>query len=389
MLSKEEISFIQEHQNDDLFQLALQKSKFPNLDLPKLIFQIQSKSKHKSKLPIWSSNPAICLPVQLSLEQSSSEATALFKAQFISGNIADLTGGMGIDSWAFAQNPKNQISYFEINTDLAALTKENHSILNISSIQHYNQDGISFIQDNYKKFDWIYLDPARRGPKGEKVFLLKDCTPNVTETLPYLKENTGLLLKVSPMLDIDLCIKELNGVSEVHIVCIQNEIKELLFIKKGISSFDPEIKIWDLSSPEISVFCGKKSTEKNHEIDYSETKDFLYEPHVGILKAGFFKSLNLYNIQKIQTNTHLYTSASEISNFPGRKFKVLGKGNLDRKWIEKIVPEGKINISCRNFPLKPEEIRKKLKYQEGGNFYLFAYKNHNNIPELAICQKTY
>lgn len=387
MLHPEEIAFIHSHAQEDLSKLAFLGKKYPTLDLPKLLFQIQARQKLKVKLPTWVTAEAIFFPPQLSLEQSSSEKTASFKAQLIQGRIADLTGGMGVDSWAFAHKAGNQVSYLEQNGPLKEIAEHNHAVLGLKNIQHFHAEGMEYLSKNPDTFDWIYLDPARRDEKGKKVFLLSDCSPDATKTLPYLNEQTGLLLKTSPMLDIDLCVKELAGVDEVHIVCIKNEIKELIFKKTTKSGLDPIIRIWEIDEAPRLIFEGRKSEEKERTETFDAVGKFVYEPHVGILKAGFFKSILSENLNKIAPNTHIYTSDLVSKLFPGRAFEVLGVGNLDAKWILPLLPNAKANITCRNAPLKPEEVRKKLKISDGGDYTLFLFKNLINQTQCAVCKK--
>lgn len=387
MLNSIEIQFIKDHQQEDVSKLAFQKKKYPHLDFPKLLFQIQARQKLKAKLPTWVNNDQIFFPPQISLEQSSSEKTALFKAKLIFGKIIDLTGGMGLDSWAFAQEKTNEVTYVEINEPLKEISQYNHQVFGLEQIKHFHADGMKYIKNESHNFDWIYLDPARRDKTGKKVFLLKDCTPDATQILPYINEHTNLLVKVSPMLDIDLCIKELNGVDEVHIVCVQNEVKELLFKKTKKSSLNPLINVWELQNSEQLLFSQTKQAELETSSEISSISTYLYEPHAGILKAGFFKSIQSAGVFKLASNTHLYTSEKIISDFPGKKYQVLATGKLDLNWIKAYIKDNRANISCRNFPLKPEEIRKKLKLSDGGNITLFAYRDQNNLPILSICQK--
>jgi len=388
MLNQNEIEFIQQHLTEDVSKLAFQKNNFPEFDLPKLLFQIQARQKLAHKLPTWTKHSKIYFPPQLALEQSSSEKTALFKSKLVQGKIVDLTGGMGLDSWAFAQNEKNDVTYIEINESLQQITNYNHKVLGLKQINHFHADGMEFIVQHPSSYDWIYLDPARRSKNGQKVFLLKDCTPDATRILPFIQNNTKLLIKVSPMLDIDLCIKELQGVDEVHIVCIQNEIKELLFIKSSKSSLSPFISIWDLQNEAKLIGRYAKKEESEANIPHSQVLDYLYEPHAGILKGGFFKSIACEGLYKISNNTHLYTSNELITNFPGKTFKVLASGKVDQKWVKSYVKDTKATITCRNFPLKPEELRKKLQLLEGGEHTILAYRNKDNQPEISICQKT-
>ncbi len=387
MLEKKDIQFIQEHLSEDVTQLAFQKNKFAEFDLPKLLFQIQARQKLTQKLPTWIKHSSLFFPPQISLEQASSETTALFKSKLITGKIVDLTGGMGLDSWAFAQEANNQVSYIEINEPLHQITKYNHQVLGLEQIKHFHADGMEYIKNHVSDFDWIYMDPARRDSKGKKMFLLKDCTPDATQILPLISNKTGLLLKVSPMLDIELCIKELQGVQEVHIVCIQNEIKELLFLKTTQSTLNPLISVWDLHLENPLLIQQTKKDETESIPNFSPVSQYLYEPHAGLLKAGFYKSIQGEGLTKIAPNTHLYTSDTLQTNFPGKKYQVKSIGKLDKNWIKSQLDPFKASISCRNFPIKPEEIRKKLRISDGGDMTLFAFKDFNNKSEIAICKK--
>lgn len=387
MLSQNEIAFIQAHANEDPSSLAFLGKKFPEIDLPKVLFQIQARQKLKSKLPTWVAQEALFFPPQLSLEQASSEKTALFKAQLIQGKILDLTGGMGVDSWAFGQITGNEVTYLEQNGPLKEMSVYNHSVLGLESMQHFHAEGMEFLSKNNEPFDWIYLDPARRDEKGKKVFLLSDCSPNAVAVLPYLNEMTGMLLKTSPMLDIDLCMKELGGVEEVHVVCIKNEIKELIFKKTEHSSLEPKLHVWEIGNKPELIFSATKTEEKVKKEALGHVSTFLYEPHAGILKAGFFKSIQTNGVVKIASNTHLYTSEKPVLDFPGRGFEVIGIGKLESKWILPLLENGKANITCRNAPLSPEEVRKKLKVSDGGEYTLFVFKNLINQTQCAVCKK--
>jgi 16S rRNA G966 N2-methylase RsmD len=385
MLLETEIQFIQENLHRDPISIALEASKYSDLDIPKLVGQIKAKQKLKDKMPQWVANEKVFFPPSLALEQSSSEVTAHYKASLVHGKIVDLTGGMGLDSYAFAQAGCD-VDYVERQADLAKITAYNHIQLNAGRIRHHATDSISWLKQQKDAFDFIYVDPARRDKAGNKVVLLQDCEPNAIELIPYITEMTSLLIKTSPLLDIDRAIKELQGVEKVYVICIKNEVKELLFLKTARSSEDPEISIIELSQENPLLFKAKKSAETNSEIKFSDSKNYLYEPHAGILKGGFFKSV-AKDLQKIAPNTHLYTSEGLYTNFAGRTFDVLAEGPLDKKWIQAVLPAGKANISTRNFPVNADEIRKKFQLKDGGEFTLFAFRDFSNKNRVVLAKK--
>ena len=386
MLSQEEQYFIQAHADQDPHQIALSGKKYPTFDLGKLASQIQARQKLASKLPSWIKLPTSFFPPSISLEQASSEATANFKAHLVHGNVLDASGGMGVDTAAFAKKA-NQVIYVESQQALKEITAYNHAQLGLTNIQHVHGDGLAFLNQTESTFDFIYLDPARRNAKGDKVLLFKDCEPNVLNFSPFITEKTQLLLKTSPLLDLERAISELQGVDKVWVVCLKNEVKELLFLKSTKATLNPTIEAIELNQIPNLLFSSDLQTEKNSSIQTGELQAYLFEPHPGILKAGFFKSIQALGFQKISANTHLYSSGTSIKPAPGKTYRVLAKGPFESKWIWAQLPGKQANIHTRNFPLKPEEIRKKLKLKDGGSITLFAYQNHLQKMEIAITEK--
>ncbi len=386
MLSQEEQHFIHVHADQDPHQIALSGKKYPNFDLSKLANQIQARQKLAFKLPSWVSHENLFFPPSISLEQASSEATANFKANFVHGNVLDASGGMGVDSAAFARKA-NRVVYVERQQDLKEITAYNHGQLGFTNIQHIHGDGLAYLNQSVSTFDFIYLDPARRNAKGDKVLLFKDCEPNVLDFLPMLNDKTQLLLKTSPLLDLERAILELDGVDKIWVVSVKNEVKEILFLKSKGAIHDPVIEVIELNSKESYLFSGTLGSEKSKQTKVGHISNYLYEPHSGLLKAGFFKSVETENVFKLNSNTHLYSSTDLDTKFPGKSFNVIETGPVDIAWLVKHIPNRQVNISTRNFPGKPDDLRKKLKLKEGGDLTLFGYRNHLNQVELALTQK--
>ncbi len=386
MLSLEEQHFIQVHADKDPHQIALSGKKYPSHDLSKLASQIQARQKLALKLPFWVSHTNLFFPPSISLEQASSEATANFKANIVHGNVLDASGGMGVDSAAFAKKA-NQVVYVERQQGLKEITAYNHAQLGFSNIQHILGDGLAYLKQADSKFDFIYLDPARRNAKGDKVLLFKDCEPNVLDFLPIIQDKSQLLLKTSPLLDLERAILELNGVDKIWVICVKNEVKEILFLKSKDATHDPVIEVIELNSKSSHLFSGTLGTEKSKQTKLGQISNFLYEPHPGLLKAGFFKSVETEDIFKLNSNTHLYSSKDLDTKFPGKSFHVIETGPVDIGWLIKHLSNKQVNISTRNFPGKPEDLRKKLKLSDGGDLTLFGYRNHQNQVELALTQK--
>ena len=385
MLRENEIQFIQENLHRDPVAIALEAAKYPDLDIPVLVGQIKARQKLKDKMPHWVGNERVFFPPTLALEQSSSEETANFKASLLRGKVVDLTGGMGVDSFAFAQ-ADCEVDYIEKQEELTKITAFNHAQLNAGIIRHHTGDSLKWLSECAELFDFLYVDPARRDGVGNKVVLLQDCEPNALELIPYINDKTSLLIKTSPLLDLDRATRELHGVEKIYIVCVKNEVKELLFLKTSQSSEDPSVEVIELSQVDSLLFEGKKSTESACICDFGPVSNFLYEPHAGVLKGGFFKTAGK-GLLKIAANTHVYTSESLHTNFAGRAFKVLSEGPLEKKWIHSVLPGLQANISTRNFPIKADEIRKKFQLKDGGEFTLFAFRDQANKNKVVLAKK--
>jgi len=324
MLQAEEIKFIQEHLQQDPASLALTAKKYPTLDIKKLAAQIQARQKLVDKLPTWVSHPAIYFPAQISLEQASSEATALFKASLVSGKLIDITGGMGVDVWAFSKTCE-KVTYVEQQTELVHRTRYNHAVLGLSNVNHEEGNGLEHISGD---FDWIYVDPARRDQQGNKVILFKDCQPNVLDLLDYTKQSK-LLIKTSPVLDIQRAIKELEGVEKVYVVAYQQEVKELLFVKSADNQINPPIDLIELTNAQSLVFSSTIEAEKEAKMNLGDVGNYIYEVHPTILKAGFFKKVQELGVWQLGQHTHLYSSNERVYDFPGKVYEkfLLGSCN--------------------------------------------------------------
>jgi 16S rRNA G966 N2-methylase RsmD len=415
-LSEAEKSFIKSHQNDEVTTLLLQAKKYPNINIPDLVLQIKARQKAKSKLPEWFENEDVIFPKILSVEQSSSEITAKFKANLVSAEtLIDLTGGMGVDIAYMSKNFKKAI-YFEQNSDLVGVTKYNFEQLGIENIEFVEGNSVDYLTTNAGwvkppvelpasiESSWIYLDPHRRDDTGSKVVRLQDCEPNILAIKDLLFKHTdNILLKASPMLDIDLAILDLGNVSQVYVVAVENEVKEVLFIIQSYTNINAGrvlnpacventveaiINAVNLTKINSTTLIFTKSEEKNASVKVSSPKQYLYEPNAAIMKSGGFRFVaQHFDLQKIAPHSHLYTSDELVENFQGRIFKIIAVCKLDKKEISKHLTENKANITIRNFPLTVQQIRDKLKLSDGGSEYLFATTDAQNQKIVIVCRK--
>lgn len=378
--------YIQQHLGSDVPKLILKGSPFPDISVQELANQIIAKQRSKDKLPTWFHTENIYYPDKISIEQSSSEITAAYKSGIITGNsLIDITGGFGVDAYFFARHFKNVI-HCELNKALSHIVAYNYEQLGISNIKTFTGNGIDFIKKATEKFDCIYIDPSRRNDIKGKVFLLKDCEPDVPANLDELfKKSNTILLKSSPMLDIKGAVTALRFVREVHVVAVQNEVKELLFLLEN--SYEKEIQVKTINYEKTHTQEFHFSLFDTVEPYYGIPKPYLYEPNAAILKSGGFNEISVrYQLKKIHQHSHIYTSDKLIEKFPGRTFKIenifpYGK-NLGKKLLF-----SKANITTRNFPRSVAQLRKDLKLKDGGANYLFFTTGPENNLLVINCVK--
>ncbi|HBH24043.1 MAG TPA: hypothetical protein DDY13_11550 [Cytophagales bacterium] len=370
----EVIEYIKGHLHDDPFQLLLKKA--PQFDFPlkEAVEQIRSRQKSRKKLPEWAENFRLVLPPPLSIEQSSSGITAEFKAGLVQGeSIADLTGGMGVDTIAFADRMMN-VYYVEQNPYLVGLAKHNFAELGLSNIQIHHADASGWLVENNIKTDWIYLDPARRDDLNQKVIGLQDCSPNVLDMIPQLwRHTTNILIKLSPLIDINQLVRQMSGVKNIWIVAVQNECKEVLVnLQNGIEE-EPTVYAMNHQKGYWDEFSFKMEEEKQAEVQLSDPQEYVYEPNVAIMKSGAFKLVaQRFGLKKLSAHTHLYTSRDCMYEFPGRIFRLISILKPTKKEIQSNLHEKKANLAVRNFPGKAEQLKKIWGIKDGGEDYLFA-----------------
>ncbi len=379
--------FITANIGADSSKLALQKNPFPEVNWIAVLNQIAAKTKAKDKLPTFFKTENIIFPSKISVEQTSSEKTALYKASIVSGDtLIDLTGGFGVDDLYFSK-VMGKVIHCEIDAELSNIVKHNFEILKVKNIQCELGDSATYLEKMQSKFDWIYIDPSRRNDIKGKVFMLKDCLPNVPELLPfYFTKSDNILIKTAPILDISAGLLELSNVKYIHIVAVDNEVKELIWELSKLFIGNTIIKTVNITNTKMEEF-GFELNSNNHFSNYSLPKKYLYEPNSAIMKSGGFDEIGIqYQLDKLHQHSHLYTSDEKI-DFPGRIFEIQDAISYTKSEMKSFLENKKANITTRNFPDSVEEIRKKWKIKEGGNLYCFFTTDMNNHKIVLICTK--
>ena len=438
--------FIRQHQDDDVRQLAFLASKYPEVDMPFALDQIRGRKMARVKLPRWASLEGIIYPPHISMEQCSSESTALYKAELAARLLAlpvsssfseeigfvDLTGGFGVDFSYIAARLGVKSMYVERQAHLCEAAKENFGRLGLKNAIVKNGDGIEVLHSFHPKkkdaasdddslgiiydqplsllktklgLKLIFIDPARRDDAGNKVVSLKDCTPDVTVLQEeMLSKADYVIIKLSPMLDWHRAISELSHVREVHIISVNNECKELLLVLSArnmgdmeASSADGEVK----HAGNLRIYCVNDAQSfVCDELDMEsspvriappvlEEMLYLYEPNASLMKAGCFGVFSdRYDARMLSKNSHLFVSQAPIEAFPGRSFRIIAISSFNKKELKRHLSGiTKANIATRNFPLSVAELRKRLKLKDGGETYIFATTLSNESHVLVITEK--
>ncbi|HET7179471.1 MAG TPA: SAM-dependent methyltransferase [Chryseosolibacter sp.] len=382
LASTEVQQYIREHERDDVNDLLLKDRTIAGVEMRYIAEQIASRRKAKDKLPIFYRTAGVVYPPSASLEQSSSQSTALYKSgiartltvgrQGTTRVIADLTGGLGVDSYFLAQQ-FHTVHYVEPQDFLAEIARHNHGVLGANNIEYHQRTAEEFLkQATY--FDMVYIDPSRRTTANRKVSAFEDCQPDVVKLQDTILEKTPfMLIKASPLLDIQAGMRQLRHVQTVHVVAVNNECKELLFVCDRTFSGDAVVEAIDLSDPN-EAFRFSFQQEKAEDVSFGNPMQFLYEPNAAIMKAGAFKLVaRQFQVKKIAPNTHLYTSDKLVAGFPGRTFRIEGLIKADREALSKHFPNGNANVTTRNYPLAAAELKKKVGLQDGGEKFLFGF----------------
>lgn len=444
--------FIRQHQDDDVRQLAFLASKYPEVDMPFALNQIRGRKMARVKLPRWASLEGIIYPPHISMEQCSSESTALYKAELAarllglpvssSGTemkaeneieFVDLTGGFGVDFSYIAARLGVKSMYVERQVHLCEAAKENFGRLGLKNAIVKNGDGIEVLHSFHPKkkdaasaddslgitYDQprsllktnlglkiIFIDPARRDDAGNKVVSLKDCTPDVTVLQEEMLSKVDyVIIKLSPMLDWHRAISELSHVREVHIISVNNECKELLLVLSARNMGDMEASLADgevKHAGNLRIYCvndaqsfvcdelDMKSSSVRIVPPVLEEMQYLYEPNASLMKAGCFSVLSgRYDARMLSKNSHLFVSQAPIEAFPGRSFRIIAVSSFNKKELKRHLGGiTKANIATRNFPLSVAELRKRLKLKDGGETYIFATTLSDESHVLMITEKT-
>lgn len=363
LLNTEIQHYINANLHSDLHALLLKKSPFPEVSMQEIVQQIKGKQVAQKKFPFLLKE-GIIFPPQLNLEQASSEKTAIYKSNILKGkSFIDLTSGFGIDAYYLSRN-FSAVTLVEQNADLLEIVANNWGVLDREA-RFVNQKLEDFLNENQDIFDVVYLDPARRDQSKNKVFLLEDLSPNILEIQDkLLSVSNEIVIKLSPLIDLKYLISVVPNIFRIEIIAVKNDVKEVVIFLSNTNEGKIICRCVNLESEELD-FEFQFGEEENTQTTYSEPEKYIYIPNHSILKAGAFNLISeKFGLKKLHPNTHIYTSFEKKNEFPGR---IMEMEVVDSK---QVVKKGKCNIISKNYPLKPEEIKKKYSLKDGGESYL-------------------
>lgn len=371
----------------DPFDLSLQLKNFPSAERQFIGTQIAARQKSRDKVPEFYADNQIFFPSALSVEQASSSVAAWYKAQLVNGGaLIDMTGGLGVDAFYFSKKA-HRVIYLEKDRKTAEYAAHNFGRLKTDNVEVIQAESLGYIRQMKEKVEYIYLDPSRR-QEGRKVFKIEEAEPDAGAIHRELLEKAGIvIIKLSPFIDIRYLIREFDAISQIHVVAIDQDCREILVVldRENYSS-DPTVIAWSNEKNKVREF---KSTFSGNEktCQFGYPVSYIYDPNVAVRKTGLFNSLGIhFNLKKLAPNSHLYTGETLIENFPGRIF-LLEKTMTFREFLgENSLKQA--NIAVRNFHIKPEEIRKRSGIREGGDVYIFCTTNLDNEPVVLVTRKT-
>lgn len=372
----------------DTLKLMLKSE--PDLPFDKrfAVMQIECRKKAKNKIPELLANERFLFPKAISAEQCTHQQVAKFHASLFqpTDSVLDMTMGLGVDSYYISQRVAS-LKAIELDEEIAVAGAHNYAFTVV------NADSVAWLAQTDERFDAVFIDPARRGDGGARLYGLADCAPDVLSILPTIKAHAKrLYIKASPMIDVTQSMRDLAPhLTDVWAVSVKNECKELFFeVDFGVECADVQLHALNFEAggtQEFAVDSAALAVEGCY--GSPSVGQYLYEPNASVMKISAFAALTRqFPILQIAKNSHLYYSDDFVEDFPGRKFVIDSIIPFSGKEAKAVGKQHKqLNIATRNFRLSPDELKKRLKVRDGGDCYLFATTLANGEQVLLLTRK--
>ena len=383
------MAYIARHAEADVNQLALRREGTERVDMAFALRQISGRQVARRKLPLWAACDDIVYPSHLAMEQCSSQFTAQYKAKLVLGDsLLDLTGGLGVD-FSFMSHGVAHATYVEQNETLCHAARHNFKALGMTNVEVCHSQAEQYLAQHHDTYGTIYLDPARRDSAGNRTYAIADCTPDGSALAPLLLERSQrVVVKLSPMLDVTAVVRQLPAVTQVHIVSVDNECKELIAVMEH-GGVDAVTVVCMDDDQRMSYRLGDTCPQPEEWNGEMAEPMFLYEPNASLMKAGCFAEVaHRYDLRVVSHDSHLMVSDRRIENFPGRHFEIEQVTSLNKQALRSVL-QGieRANVAVRNFPMKAPELARRLHLRDGGNHYIFGTRLANGKTALIICHK--
>lgn len=389
--NEEIIQKIRENRGQNVASLALKWASKKDDSTAFILTQIQGRAIAERKIPTWAQQEDLVYPDKTAMEQCSSELTARFKSNLLEGlKVADLTGGLGIDSYFISLKAK-RLLYVEPNLNRYEMAHHNFNVLGVKNASFYQSTAEEFLSNpELSSLDCVYIDPSRRNENQNRVFMLKDMIPDLQMLIDYFKRlKVRMLIKLSPMLDIHSALKELECVKDIYIISVDDECKELLFDIDFQFDGQTSVKCVNITNEKMQKFEYLLTNEESYSFLITDSLKYIYDPFVSLNKAGGFNPLaSYYGLNKISNNTHLFTSENLLDNFFGNCFEVIRVDDFSSKEFTSIENKKGV-LKIRNFRMSQSEIEKKTKITYGPDYFYFFYSDASNKMKVATTKKLY
>lgn len=388
-MNEELREWIRAHANDDSLKLRLKYGGDSEMEFA--ILQIECRRKAASKLRETLRCDAFEFPTALSAEQCTSDLLAEYHMGLIpdGARVLDMTFGLGIDAFHIARKA-SMVDGVEIASEVAEVGRLNALSLGIGNVKVSCRDSAEMLESlSPDSYDVIFIDPARRGVAGQRLYALSDCHPDVTALLPKMLDVAPkVIVKTSPMIDLSQCMRELPGISHIYSIGTRAECKEVVAVVERGYDGDCMITAVTMSREDLMEFTFRMG-EKLPQAQCGEAVagEYLYEPWPAVMKSGGMSAIAAAfpSLRKLHPNTHLFVSGERIDGFPGDWFRI---DRIDPYASHVIKDYARRRVAAelgiRNFPIAAQVVVKRLRLTQKGPRRLFAVTSVNG-PELILC----
>lgn len=354
--------------------------------------QIGGWNRLTAKVPSWAGCEGLLFPFPVAIQQCSSEAVARWRSSLVSGGRhVDLTGGLGVDCF-FMGGKAESVTYVDADERAVAAALHNFSLLGVTNTTFICKTAEDFLTDSGFHFDSIFIDPSRRSPSGGRVFRIADCAPDVEQWAARMLEVADVvLIKLSPLLDVSIILRQLPCVTDIYALGANGECKDLVVRLSQDRTGEARchaVAVADDGTGQDFHFLKSEEDAAPQEIA-DGILSYIFEPSPQLMKMSPFKLIgSRYGVRPLSAATHVFTSDVDVPDFSGRRFRVEAVFDSGKKGIAALRKStGSASIAVRNYPIGAEALRSKLKMKEDDNTFVFGVTLGGGEQKLVLCHR--